>query len=80
MLLYTVDKTLPFHTRAAMNSGVCADPEPLLSPPQIQLLQSPCVSLIVGPGLSSQHLEQICTLTSLTYLRLQITMADQKRR
>jgi len=56
-----------------MNTGVCADPEPLLSPPQIQLLRSPCVSLIVGPGLSSQHLVQICTLTSLTYLKLQIT-------
>ena len=79
MLLYTVDKTLTSYTCAAINNDVCTDPEPLPSPPQIQLLRSPRVSLTVGPGLSSQHLEQICTLTSLTYLRLQITMADSER-
>ena len=46
--------------------------------PQIQLLRSPCVSLTVGPGLSSQHLVQICTLTGLTYLKLRFAETDQE--
>ena len=62
-----------------MHSGVCAGPEPLLSSPQIQLLQSPCVSLTVGPGLSSQHLLKICTLTNLTYLKLRFTKMYPER-
>ncbi len=61
-----------------MNTGGCADPEPLLSPPQIQLLQSPCISLTVGPRLSSQHLLHICTLTGLTYLKLRFTETYQE--
>ncbi len=62
-----------------MHSGVCAGPEPLLNLPHIQLLQSPCVSLTVGPGLSSQHLLNICTLTNLTYLKLRFTKMYPER-
>ncbi len=80
MPLHTVDETLTFSICAAMNTGGCADPERLLSPPQIQLLQSPCVSLSVGPGLSSQHSLQICTLTSLTYLKLCFTKTYPERK
>ncbi|DBA72465.1 TPA: hypothetical protein ACH3X2_010487 [Trebouxia sp. C0005] len=75
---YAVDKTLVFVTRTVTNTGGFADPEPLLSPPQIQLLQSPCVSLTVGPGLLPQYLLHIHTLTGLTYLKLHFAKTDQE--
>ena len=77
MPLHTIDETVIF--LSAMNSGGCAGPEPLLSSPQIQLLQNPCVSLTVGPGLSSQHLLKICILTNLTYLKLRFTKMYPER-
>ena len=48
-------------------------------PPKLPLVLSQLAnlqSLTVGPGLSSQRLLQICTLTGLTYLKLQFHKTD----